>query len=481
MAFLRALTAMALGGLLAGCTDRSRAPGGWSGDTCTLPGITREAECGVVVVPESPGGAATLPLRIVRVRARRPGPAREALVLLAGGPGQAATEAFGRLWPLYESIAEGRDVLLFDARGTGASAPLDCERDDDLTATFAAGSLARAAKRCAPRSAGRSLELFGTDAHVADLERVRHVMGYERLELLGVSYGTRVALGYARRFPSRVRALVLDGVAPPSLVLGATFGRDADAALDAVFGDCEADATCRVAFPDGRGALERRLSALDAAPAEVVVRHPDTDAPLTLRVERAGLAAALRGLLYAPELAALIPYLLAEVEAGRYQALFGQTVTLGRGAEESMSLGLLFSVACAEDVPRIDDAAREAERKSRLGAALVDDFRQACAAWPVRARPLPTTREPLAVPTLLLSGAADPATPPRFAEALAAELSSSTHVVVPQAGHGVWARGCVPRLVADFLERGAADGLDVGCVARYRRPEFFLDRGGPAP
>lgn len=480
MTAFRALGLLALVAVTA-CTDRAPVVKPTPLVPCTVPGIGREAECGVIQVPEVRGADETMGLRVVRVRARRSGVPREALTLLAGGPGQAGSEAFARLWPIYASIAEGRDVLLVDARGTGGSAPLDCPPDDDLADAFRVGTLTAAARRCAPRHAGRVLDAYGTDSHAADLEEVRRAFEYERLDLLGVSYGTRLALAYAQAHPTRVRSLVLDGVVPPELVLGATFGRDADAALDGVLADCDADEGCRRAFPEARAALAKHLASLDASVIETDVRQPETQAALRVRVERAGFVAALRGLLYAPELAALLPLTLAEAEAGRYDGLFGQTATLARAAEEGMSLGLLFSVACAEDVPRITESDRDAERATRLGVFVLDDLRQACAVWPVKPRPLEASSSVLDVPTLLLSGARDPATPPRFADALRERLPRSMHVIVPEAAHGVWARGCVPTIVEQFLERGTADGLEVECVARHRRPPFFLGRGGPAP
>jgi len=434
-----------------------------------------------VSVPEVAGQPKELGLKVVRVPARTREANGRALFLLAGGPGQAATSAFPKLWPVYASLAETRDVVLLDVRGTGGSAPLDCPKSDDLSDAFRTGTLAEAARRCARSLGDRPLDAYGTDALVGDIEAVRVALGYGPIDLLGISYGTRLALAYAARHPNAVRSLVLDGVAPPELVLGGSFGRDGQAALDGLLAECAADEACRAAFPDARTKLLGYFDDLARAPITVDLHHPETGAPLRIPVERDGLASVVRSLLYAPELAALLPMTLAEVEQGRYQGLFSQAAALSRSADEGMSLGLLFTIACAEDIPRLRDTDRDAEKASTIGAALLDDFREACAHWPVKPRPAVVLPATLEVPTLLLSGALDPVTPPHWAESLRSRLPRGVHVVVPHAGHSVWARGCVPRLVERFLELGSADGLDVACVDKYRRPAFFLDRGGPRP
>ncbi|MBM4359274.1 MAG: alpha/beta fold hydrolase [Deltaproteobacteria bacterium] len=468
--------------LVVGCTERREPRGHGALAACVVPGIGRPAECGVVTVAEQEDGTGSaIPLRVVRVPARHPVARETPLYLLAGGPGQAATEAFPALWSAFARMSERHDVVMVDARGTGASSPLDCPSLDEPAEAFRVDPLVDAARRCLTHVNGRRLDAYGTEAAVRDLEAVRASLGDATIDLLGVSYGTRVALAYARRHPEHLRALVLDGVVPDELVLGASFGRDTDAALESILGDCEADASCRAAFPDVAAAFRSHLASLATKVTAVELREPSTDAPVRVLPSRAAITSLVRGLAYAPELASLLPNTLAEVSRGRYQGLLGQALTLSRAAEKEMSLGLLFTVACAEDIPRITDADREAEARTTLGTALLDDFRAACALWPVAPRPLRQADAVLATPTLLLSGAADPATPPRWADTLRERLPRSVHVVVPEAGHGVWARGCVSTIVEDFLEAGSAEGLDVACAAKFRRPAFFVDRGGPAP
>lgn len=466
---------------VAACTDDRRPPATDVLSPCLVHGIERPAECGHVTVKVDPTRDDTWDLRVVRVPARAARRSREPLFLLAGGPGQAATVAYPQLWSAFARVSEGRDIVMFDARGTGQSAPLDCPRIDDPSFAFRADAVAEAARRCVSHVETGRIEAYSTEAMVRDLDAVRSRLGYETIDLLGASYGTRVALAYASQFPDRARLLVLDGVVPPELALGGSFGRDADSAIDSILADCESDRACREAFPALRTAYRRHLDGLDGKASVIQLEDPGTKASISVKPTRGAVASLVRSLAYSPELAALLPSTLAEVVAGRYQPLLGQAIVLSRSAEVGMSLGLLYSIACAEDVPRISDSEREAELASTLGATLVDDFRAACAAWPVRPRPLEGLGTPLATPTLLLSGGADPATPPRWAESLRTRLTRSAHVVVPQAGHGVWLRGCVSSLVEDFLSHGTPERIDGGCAAEFRRPPFFLDREGPLP
>jgi pimeloyl-ACP methyl ester carboxylesterase len=148
-------------------------------------------------------------LFVKRVRARRRGGAtRPPLFVLAGGPGQSATESFGAeslgvLYPAYRN----RDLLIFDQRGTGRSGLLRCrqlERANLLKAGAAAGA-------CARRLGARRAFYTSRDSD-DDIEAIRKQLGAEQVALFGTSYGTKVALGYAVRYPARVDRLVLDSV-----------------------------------------------------------------------------------------------------------------------------------------------------------------------------------------------------------------------------------------------------------------------------
>ena len=452
---------------------------------CHVDGFDVETLCGTVDVPERRDGEAgrTLSLRVVVVPSVRPVPDADPLVLLAGGPGQAATEAYGPLMPALVRVQQRRDLIMVDMRGTGQSAPLDCPSDaeETLARHFSTDPHLDEILDCRNKliETGAHLPAFNTRNHSADLEAVREALGVSTWNIYGGSYGTRAALDYAETYPHAVRSLVLDGVAPRELVLFGTFGTDGQAALDKLVTDCAADVDgCAAAFPDLAGRLAT-LFQRDATPISVV--HPRTGEAETIPLTGTAIASAMRNVLYVPEIAAMLPYAVqvATDPEPNFQPLVSLLTSVGGDAlADSMSLGLLLSVACAEDVPYIDESLIAASQKSFLGDIIVGPVQEWCAAWPVA----PIPRQAAVAwpgPVLLLSGALDPVTPPRWAEAAAQTLPGARSVVVPGGGHIVVGSGCVPEVLADFLSVGTGEGLDVACAADVARPPFVLDFAGP--
>lgn len=477
--------------LLAGCAapavpDPAPAPA-LALEPCRLsaPGApeTVSARCATLAVPEdhgSPDGR-RIGLRVAVVPAVSDSGAAP-LFLLAGGPGQASSEAFTPLLPALREVSQSRDLVLVDQRGTGQSAPLRCpveEESPELTA-----SADEAALRAWLRGCLASLEAdptrYTTPDAARDLEAVRAALGYEQVSLLGVSYGTRLALTYLRLFPERVAALVLDGVVPPDLAIGAAMARDGQAALDKLFAACAADRACAAAFPDPAGDLAALLERLGREPATVTLDDPFSGTPTELTLTRDLVAITIHGLSYAPETAALLPLLLRSAQAGDLRPLAAQILIVSRQLADSVAVGLRSSVLCAEDQPFYPPAADP--QAGYLGDSVTRSFTAICAEWPA-APADPALRTPVAadVPALLLSGERDPVTPPAYGEAVAQTLPNSRHLVAPGQGHNVFFRGCLPGLVARFLEAGSAAGLDVACVERLGDTPFFTSFTGPQP
>jgi len=442
------------------------------------------ARCGTFEVPEDharPEGR-RIALRVAVVEAESTRAEPDPVFLLAGGPGQAATEAFPPAMGAFARVGRHRDLVLVDQRGTGGSGGLTCRDLDDATALVRTPEMdLMAVSACARALAARvDLTRYGTESFARDLDLVREALGYERLNLVGGSYGTRAALVYARAFPSRVRAMVLDGVAPMQMAIAGSFEEDGQRALDLAFRRCREDPACRARFPDPAGDLAALAAGLDARPQLVRLRDPLTGAPLALEVRGDTIRQVALLLAYATETMGLLPALLREARTGDPAPLVAQALLGVADVGGGVSRALQLSVLCAEDVPFVDPA--PARPGLFLGSLLRRTFREACARWPVA--PVDRSfRDPLrsGVPTLLLSGEADPVTPPRWAELAARTLTDSRHLVVPGAAHGTLFRGCVPRIVADFLATGRAERLDAACLERQRPAPFFLDLAGPPP
>jgi pimeloyl-ACP methyl ester carboxylesterase len=405
------------------------------------------------------------------------------LFFLAGGPGQGAARMSHAVREMFRSVQRDRDIVLVDQRGTGGSNPLNCRSNanslGDLTESDEA-VLARL-KKCLD-GYDADVRLYTTNIAMDDLDDVRAHLGYERINLYGGSYGTRAALVYLRQHGTRVRSVVLDGVAPMDMRLPVFVARDAQRALDKLLADCDADVACRTAQPGLLGRIRGLLARLEQKPPRVRLTHPRTGVPEEVTIEPRVVASIIFGALYNPLTASLVPQLVARAERDDFQGLFALGLA-SEGAEENMSLGMQLSVVCNEDVPNVtsEDYTREGAHTVFSGYLLSGQLK-ACAMWP-RSPVSAAYYEPVAsdVPALVLSGELDPVTPPGWGESVAKHLRNSQHITMPATGHGVIGTPCGSRLIRDFIDSGSLTGLDISCVKDSKRPPFFLTPAGPDP
>ena len=457
---------------------------------CRVDGVPVPARCGSLTVFEdrAAGAGRTIDLEIVMIPAVSADPEPDPLFFLAGGPGQSATELAGPVLPLFAGVRRTRDLVFVDQRGTGGSGRMTCaffESDADLvdeSMQFEALPLDLLRECLDEVEQAADPRQYTTPVAMDDLDDVRAALGYETINLYGGSYGTRAGLIYMRRHPERVRTAVLDGLAPLSMRLPSNVNADAHRALDRLFADCAADRGCREAFPDLPQTFAAVLEELEANPRRIDTTHPRTGEPFELAVSAPGFAGGLRGILYTPTLASLVPWTIARAAEDDFAPFLAQVVPVV-DTGEVLSLGMFFSVICAEDVSRF--APGEAERLAAagiLGRGLIEVMTDACTVWPAAGLP-PGYFEPVRsdTPALLLSGDLDPITPPRWGEAVIDGLSNARHVVAPGAGHGVLPRGCARDVIADFIEAGSHAGLDVSCIEQIRRPPFLLSAAGTDP
>jgi pimeloyl-ACP methyl ester carboxylesterase len=451
---------------------------------CRLDG-GRDARCGTLPVFEdrAAGAGRTIDLAIAVVPATGSEPEADPLFLLAGGPGQAAIEAFGPVVGLFSDILEKRDIVLVDQRGAGQSNPLACENleDESLPADLPDAEVVTLMDDCRQTlEQDADLALYTTELAMQDLDDVRAALGYEQINLYGASYGTRAALEYMRRFPDRARTAVLDAVAGPELILFDQMPVDGQRALDLLFERCAAEDDCRTAFPNLRDEYEALLDRL-ATPEPITVAHPLTNEPIELTLTRERLSQYVFSILYSAEFQSLLPLLIHQAhETGDFTPLVVQAVAVNEGA--GLYPGLLYAVACSEDVPLIDLAASGARQEATDFAPFADRAAAICDSWP-QATIAPDFRDPLSsdIPVLLLSGDADPVTPPAYAAQVAETLPNSRHLILPGWGHGVITAGCMPSVVARFISSGDTADLDTGCLDELQPPPFFTSFTGPEP
>jgi len=494
------------GAMLAGCS--ATAPGAADGnDTpsqrygaiefrpCTLTTVGAsanvEAQCGTLQVPEDrahPEGR-KIDLRIAWLESDDSGNGQpDPVFFLAGGPGQAASEVAVIVDTALRQVRKQRDVFLIDQRGTGGSNPLTClgadgkplKMDEDAAPTEAL--MRDYAQQCAASLPGRADARFYTTAEaIADLDAVRQALGADKLNLVGGSYGTRVAQRYAIAYPQHTRSLVIDGVVPNDLVVGGEFANTFDNAITLQSAQCRKDAACSKRFPvDTREQLRAVAATLRSSPVTVDYRDPGTNAPrqdVLTPDSVVGLAFAFS---YVPEYSSLLPLVLDEAAQGRYAPL----ASLARGATRSMDFqinrGMQWSVICSEDAPRYQ-APPESD-DALFGPEAARAFFAACPVWPHQpAAATLTTPLKSDLPVLLLSGELDPVTPPRYAEQVLKGLPNGRALVARGQGHGTLTAGCMPRLLGQFIDTQDAKALDARCLDTLSHVPAFTSFNGWTP
>jgi pimeloyl-ACP methyl ester carboxylesterase len=444
-----------------------------------------DAYCGTHVVFENRDAkqGRTIGLRVVLLPALSRDAKPDPVFFLAGGPGQGAAQMARGLREVFRRVQSERDIVLVDQRGTGKSNPLTCTpASDSLQDVNEPDHTGLERLRKCMQGYDADLRLYTTAIAMDDLDEVRAFLGYDRINLYGGSYGTRAALVYLRQHEPRVRAMVIDGVAPPDMRLPLFFARDAQRAFDLLLADCEKDDQCRARYPQLAVRVKALLERLERTPVKTRLVHPRTGLEDDVTVNAGLIASTLFAALYSPLAGSLIPALVERAERDDFQGMLALAL-MNSGLAENMALGMQLSVLCTEDFGRItpEDAEREAAG-TLFGRHLLETRMKACEFWPKGTVPA-DYYQPVqsSVPTLILSGQLDPVTPPSWGDTVGRFLPNSKHLIAPGTGHGVVSTACGMRIIRDFFDRAATAGLDESCLTLLKRPPFFLTPAGPDP
>lgn len=493
-----------------------RAASRFDEDACRfeVPGAY-EVRCGWLVVPEVRDRPEAGEVRLHVGVFRRDGADLRAdpLVYLEGGPGgNALAGAVADFDGRFGLFAEDREVVVFDQRGTGYSEPsLDCpelrqlwldELDEDLGAEVEQRASRDALARCRDRLVGEGVDLaaYHSEASAADVADLRRALGYDRWDVLGVSYGARLAQTLLRTAPQGVRAAVLDSAYPVAVDGVAEFPDRVAQAFDRLFAACDAEAACAASEPALRQRFDALVDQLDRAPVEVVADvHGE---PTPALVDGTGLRDLVFLALYEPGLTRAVGRLVDELETGSTTVL-RQLAGIAASQLEAVSLGMYVSVQCHEEVPFADRAAlaEAVARHPHLADAVEGQLLdgpgafETCELWGAGTAP-PEEDQPVVsgVPTLVVGGQLDPVTPLAWGEQVAAGLGNARFVAYPGLGHGVGtAEGCPAEVTRGFLdnpqafvadeEAGACAGAMAPArvaapTAQVRLAEARFDAGG---
>ncbi|NDY92951.1 alpha/beta fold hydrolase, partial [Ideonella livida] len=419
---------------------------------CRLPGLATAVRCGTLARPLDPadphGTQITLQVAVLPALARQPRP--DPLLFLVGGPGQSAVELAATLQALVGPLGQQRDLVLVDQRGTGRSAPLRCPAleqpataplSQQLAGTEAQARALAACRQDLERLPGGRLTAYGTAQAAADLEAVRQALGVAQWNVIGVSYGTRLALELLRQQPQTVRRLVLDGVAPAGMGLPDAAEQDAQAALDGWLAACAADPACHQAHPRLGARWQAWLARL---PQTFTLAHPLTGTLERVRLDAEQVAGLLRAPLYQPALAAGLPRAMEAAMAGRPDGLLGLAASLqGTDGGPGLYHGLHYAVVCQEDMAPLPTGARPGPLRRQ--------YETLCRGWPTGAPPAPLPPSP--APVMLWAGGDDPVTPPRHALRVAQALGPKARLeVMTHGGHGLLSHPCVADRVRRFIQ-----------------------------
>ncbi len=471
--------------LIAGCSSEAvpNQTASLALNECRIDGVDTAVKCAKLEVFENrelkSGRKITLNIVVLPASARIKEP--DPIFLFAGGPGQAASDLVPAAQKILGSLTSKRDVVFVDQRGTGKSNLLNCKfpgQDDPAMADPIKRRvmMLKVFAECRDDLSKKAdLSQYGTTTAMADYDEVRAALGYNQINLWGASYGTRSAQEYLRRYPDRVRTMVIDGVASPSMALPATFARDASAALESAFVACEQSPSCKKTYPTLRDDFTNLLLRLEKTSQTISMMDPLTGLARPVTVSRDTVLMSVFSALYVPQLVAVLPEAIKQATTNDFAPLFALVGGFIEFADDKIAMGMRMSVSCNEDVPRIDAETRaNATKNAPFSDVFIREFSTACEGWPkgnVATDFFTPVRSDK--PVLILSGGLDPVTPPGFGDEVKKSFSNSVHFVAPNVGHGVSHLGCAPKLIKQFIEKASVAGLNGDCLNRLPRPTFY--------
>lgn len=313
------------------------------------------------------------------------------------------------------------------------------------------------------------LKQFNYIRSADDLEQLRRALGYQKLNLFALSYGTRAAQVFVRAHPDSVRTIYLGSVVPIDVTIPLPFNKAVAPALERTFAACESDKGCNAAFPHFRREFHQVLARLGAEEVKVPVPGRKEPAPIA----KGRVAEWIRSVLYRPSSATGLPLAIHRAARGNWSDIVDGILAQERNANAELSFGLFFSITCSGDVAFIRDSDIAALTDDAfLGDWRVRQQQAACRRWPTAAMP-DHYRDPVTspVPTLFVSGDSDPATPLWFTEHAARGFANRAEIVLKNRGHTEW-NACAAAAYERLVSTGMTEGLSAAACRDDPRPPF---------
>jgi len=429
-----------------------------------------QVDCGLLHVAEVAGepSACRLSIAWARLTPTEPDPAAAPVFLLGGGPGDPLLSRMDDVVARMTKAAPHRVVIAHDPRGVGQSSPaLDCT-DPAIRERGPIRSTAEWLARCAAfhRERGQDLNQYRSRVLAGDVVALADALEVRTFDLVGVSFGSKLAQTLAQAYPERLRAVVLDAATPVETPLFEGPAGAARRALEALFQACAADRACTATHGDLALAFQRTTDRLRDTPATIVVNERRVDYGASEFVH-----SVLR-LLQDGALLPAAPAFIREIERGEYASV---ELLLGRARAPQTSVLMNSAVLCAEELPWNDRAEAAADLKRFPDYGKTSNLEQAndiCAAISVAPEPA-SVKAPLAtaLPILATTGRFDPLSPARFWNDVPERFAHGTHLDFPDRGHGVLRHPCGQEVVAAFLEAPSSWAVP-SCYEKLAPPPF---------
>jgi len=447
-------------------------------------------QCGYLTVLEDrskpAGSTIRLAVAIIKRSASRSSP--DPLVMAQGGPGGSTIETYAETLLAKQDFVPDRDIILFDQRGTKYSIPnLYCTEIDKLIADTVEKRLSdeederlslEALQACKTRLSSDNIDLsaYNSLENAADIEDLRVALGYKRINLYGVSYGTLLALHYMRMYPESLRSVILDGVVPPQTNFILNSARTMDQDFTRLFETCKKETDCNRAYPDLERVFFKLVDDLNQNPVHITLTDKETNTTYTNAViDGDTFMGGVFQMLYAGSIIPALPRMIYDASNGKYE--FFQRIYSILLFDRSMSIGMYYSVVCAEEAnftPKDQDLTGVRPQIAKNEAREPKFILDTCKVWDVKSLG-PTVDQPVQsdVPTLLLSGGFDPITPAVYADTAATTLSQNYKFTFPAGGHGQALEGdCQNSLIQSFLENPSQEP-DSACIEGINKPILY--------
>jgi pimeloyl-ACP methyl ester carboxylesterase len=451
---------------------------------------TGEVLCGITTVPlqhDDPNGA-TIELATIVIKSAEADANTPPLVMLQGGPGGSTLKVFTQYLtlPAGKEFTQGRDVILFDQRGTGASTPsLYCDETTQLAYDTLAQNIRSADSNalfvasiqvCAERlmSEGVDLSAFDSYENAKDVTSVVQALGYKEYDLYGVSYGSLLAQHVMQISPEGLRSVVLDAVVPTDRNFAPEVAYTANRAFNALFDACASDSACNELYPNLAEKLADGAERLNESPATFQVIDPISTQTLDVLVNGDGYVSIMFSALYSAELVPVLPSYIDATANGNTDWMVAIFPLISLASLQDMAYGMNIAVMCAEDADYTEADINTEGIPAHIATPFVaqsQSYLQVCPSLTIE--PLPASVDDIVsvdIPTLLVSGGFDPITPAEYAEQVAGNLPNDYSIVINSNGHGTLTNVCGASIVNAFLQTPDT-APDTSCVAD-QQPTF---------